>query len=325
MFQFGHVLGIIAADKDGIVKSVSCRNGDLKSNIIGDKWYNAFPILKEKNHKLDDKHPMSFRLPEIGRHILVNPSYGEKGDVSGLHILVEKIDEEGSSAQYLNKMLCFGKIVPGIAHEISNPLTYVSGLLQMFCSEADKDDPKKEAYEALVEEFERISKLVGCLFEFAKKSPTTKKIFNVNQVMCDVVIMVGYTLRNENIWLIKDLFPSELKIYGDNNKLKQVFLNLLQNSREAMPTGGKIYISTNLYNNDSVVIKFRDTGCGVAENQLENAFKPFYTTKINENGTGLGLSVCKSIIEEIGGTIDLSSKTSEGTDITIVLPISSSN
>ena len=326
MFQLENVLGIIVADRDGIIKSVSYSNGNFNSNLIGVEWYSALNIPREEyNKKVEGKYPKTFSLPEEGQKILVYPSYGEKEDISGFHILVEKIDEEKNSAQYLNKMLCFGEIVPGIAHEICNPLTYVSGWLQMFLEETHDNDPKKKTYETLIKEFERIAKLVRSLLAFAKQTPKSKQVFDVNQVIEDVVLMVVYTMKNENIELIKDLLHSELKIEGDSNKLKQVVLNLLQNSREAMPNGGKIYLSTNLIHNDSIIIQFRDTGCGFTEDQLSRIFRPFYTTKTNGKGAGLGLSVCKAITEELDGTIDLDSKVGEGTVITINLPRYSSN
>ncbi|MFQ5964481.1 MAG: sensor histidine kinase [Candidatus Scalinduaceae bacterium] len=320
MFQSEKVLGIIVTDRDGVVKSVSYSNGNFNSDIIGDKWYNAFRIPGKDFFKVEGEYPKIYKLPEIGQKILVHPSHGETGDTCGYHILVEQIDDEEKSTQYLNRMLCFGKIVPGIAHEICNPLTYVSGWLQMFLSETHDNDPKKKTYETLVQEFDRIAKLVSCLLEFAKQTPTSKKIFDVNQVIEDVILMVGYTMKNENIEVTKNLLYSELKIEGDCNRLKQVFLNLLQNAREAMPNGGKIYLSTNLIHDNSIMIQFRDTGCGITRDQRSKAFRPFYTTKINNNGTGLGLSVCKAMIEEIGGTIDLDSKIGEGTVITIILP-----
>jgi signal transduction histidine kinase len=326
MFQLENVLGIIVADRDGIIKSVSYSNGNFNSNLIGVEWYSALKIPREEyNKKVEGKYPKTFSLPEKGQKILVYPSYGEKEDISGFHILVEKIDEEKNSAQYLNKMLCFGEIVPGIAHEICNPLTYVSGWLQMFLAETHDNDPKKKTYEALIKEFERIAKLVRSLLAFTNQTPKSKQIFDVNQVIEDVALMVVYTMKNENIELIKDLLHSELKIEGDSNKLKQVVLNLLQNSREAMPNGGKIYLSTNLIHNDSIIIQFRDTGCGFTKDQLSKIFRPFYTTKTNGKGAGLGLSVCKAITEELDGTIDLDSKVGEGTVITINLPRYSPN
>ncbi|MHC4182255.1 MAG: sensor histidine kinase [Planctomycetota bacterium] len=325
MFQLENILGIIVTDRDGIVESVSYSNGNFNSNLVGVKWYNALKIPREEYNEVKDECHRIFSLPEEGQKISVYPSYGEKEGISGLHILVEKIDEEEDSAQYLNKMLCFGKVVPGIAHEICNPLTYVSGWLQMFLSETRDNDPKKKTYETLIKEFERIAKLVRSLLAFTKQTPKSKQIFDVNQAIEDVLFMVVYTMKNENIELAKDLLHSELLIEGDSNKLKQVILNLLQNSRESMSNGGKIYLSTNLTHNNSIVIRFRDTGCGLTEDQVSRIFRPFYTTKTNGKGAGLGLSICKAIVEEFGGTIDFGSKVGEGTVVTIDLPSYSSN
>ncbi len=141
MFQLENVLGIIVTDRDGIVKSISCSNGNFDSNLIGVKWYNALKISKEEYYKIEDKCPKIFSLPEERKKISVNPSYSKKGDISGFHILIEKIDDEKDSTQYLNKMLCFGEIVPGIAHEINNPLTIISGQLQLLLSETKSSTP----------------------------------------------------------------------------------------------------------------------------------------------------------------------------------------
>jgi two-component system NtrC family sensor kinase len=195
----------------------------------------------------------------------------------------------------------------------------------MFLAETRDNDPKKKTYETLIREFERIAKLVRSLLAFAKQTPKSKQIFDVNQVIEDVALMVVYTMKNENIELIKDLFHSELQANGDSNKLKQVILNLLQNSREAMPNGGEIYLSTNLIHNNSIIIQFRDTGCGLTKDQLSRIFRPFYTTKTNGKGAGLGLSVCNAIIEEFGGIMELVSEVGEGTVITINIPRYSSS
>ncbi len=320
MFQPENIMGIVVTDKDGIIKSVSHRNGVLNSSLIGIKWYNAFSIPVEESYKARDEYPKVFNLFESEQKISVYPSYGEDGDISGFHILVEKTDNGENSTQFLNKMLCLGKIVPGIAHEISNPLTYVSGWLQMFLSETHDTDPKKKTYTILIEEFERMAWLVNSLLEFAKQAPPTKEVFDVNQVIEDVVIMVGYTMKNENIEIVKKLSFSELKVAGDSNKLKQVFLNLLQNSREAMSSGGMVYLNTDLDQDNSIIIQFKDTGCGIAEDHLNKVFLPSYSNKTSDNGAGLGLSVCKTILNEFGGTMDVDSKVGIGTVITITLP-----
>ena len=320
MFEIENILGIVVTDRDGIIKSVSHNNGDLNSSLIGTRWYDAFSISVEESHSVEKENPKIFRLCESGRKISVSPSYDEAGDVSGLHILVEKDYGGKNYTQFLNKVSCLGEIVPGIAHEINNPLSYVSGWLQLFLVETNDTDPRKKTYEALIKEFERIATLVGSLLEFTKQTPGSKRIFDINQVIEDVVTMIGYTMKNENIEIIKNMLPSEIEMYGDSNRLKQVFLNMMQNAREAMPNGGAIYLSTNLVHDNSVLIQFRDTGCGISNDQLDKIFCLSYTTKAKGKCAGLGLSVCKTIIKELGGSIDIDSKVGVGTVVSLILP-----
>ncbi len=318
-----NVFGIIVTDKEGNIKTLSHNNNILDSGLIGAKWYDALSIPVEDSYKAEDENPKVFRVLETKQKISVAPSYDNKGDMSGLHILVEKMNEVENNAQYLNKVLCLGQIVPGIAHEINNPLTYVSGLLQMFQADASDTDPKKKTYEMLVSEFNRIADLVNYLLEFSQQNTGKKELFGVNKVTDDVIAMIGYTMMHENIEIIKDLLPSDVGIYGDSNMLKQVFVNLVQNARESMPNGGSIHLSTNLVQEDSVMIQLRDTGCGISQNKLNKIFGNSYTTKTNDKASGMGLPVCKAIIEEFGGTIDFDSKVGEGSVVSIVLPICS--
>ena len=320
MYETENILGIIVADKDGIIRSVSRSNGSLPSSLIGTKWYDAFSIPVEEVHIVEGSNPEVFRLRESGRKLSVFSSYDKEGSVFGFHILVERNYEGEDYTQFLNKVSCLGKIVPGIAHEINNPLAYVSGWLQMFLVEAQDTDPKKKTYELLIREFERIANLANSLLDFTRQTSRPKKVFDVNQVIEDVLTMIGYTMKNENVEIIKNLTFSEIEVYGESNRLKQVFINVMQNARETLPDGGAIYISTNIFQDNSALIQFRDTGCGMNKDQLNKIFCTSYTTKADGKGSGLGLSVCKTIIEEFGGTIDLESNIGEGTVVSIKIP-----
>ncbi len=320
MSEVKDILGIIVADKDGIIKSVSRTNGSLSSSLIGVKWYDAFSIPVEEVHVVEERSPEIFRLSESGEKLSVFSSYDKDGSVFGYHILVEENCEGDSYTQSLNKVSCLGEIAPGIAHEINNPLAYVSGWLQMFHVEMHDTDPKKKTYEALISEFARIATLSSCLLDFTRQTPMPKTAFDINQLVEEVMTMIGYTMKNENIEIKETLTLSDIVVYGDSNRMKQVFINLMQNARDAMPGGGTLYISTNNFQDDSVLIQFRDTGCGMSKDQLNKVFYLSYTTKADGKGSGLGLSVSKSIIKEFDGTIDLDSTIDEGTVASIILP-----
>ncbi len=320
MFEAENILGIVMADRDGVIMSVSHSNGSLPTDLIGTKWYDAFSVPVEEVHVAEERNPEIFRLCESEKKLSVFPSYDKEGSVLGFHILVEKNYEGESYSQFLNKVLSLGKIVPGIAHEINNPLTYVSGWLQMFLVETQDTDPKKKTYETLIREFERIANLANSLLDFTRQTSRPKKIFDVNQVIEDVITMIGYTMKNENVEIIKDLTFSKIEVYGESNRLKQVILNIMQNAKDAMPDGGAIYVSTNILKDSSVIIHFRDTGHGMDKDQLSKILHSSYTTKDNGKGSGLGLLVCKSITKEFGGTIDLESNIGKGTVVSIKLP-----
>jgi len=320
MIESENIMGIVVADKDGVIKSVSRTNGSLPSSLIGTKWYDAFSIPVEEIHIEAERSPEVFRLHESGEKLSVFPCYDQEGSILEFHILVEENSEGDSYTQSMNKVTCLGEIAPWIAHEINNPLAYVSGWLQMFLAETEDTDPKNKTYKTLISEFERIAVLSNSLLDFTRQTPRPKKAFDINQVVEEVITMIGYTMKNENIEIIKNLTLSDIVVYGDSNRLKQVVINLMQNARDVMPNGGSLHISTDIYQVDSVLIQFRDTGCGINKDQLNKVFRTSYTTKDDGKGSGLGLSVCKTIIKEFGGTIDLDSKIGEGTVASIILP-----
>ncbi len=320
MSEDENILGIIVTDKDGIIKSVSRTNGSLPSSLIGAKWYDAFSISAEEMQVEKERSPEIFRLHESGEKLSVFPSYDKEGNIFGFHILVEKNCEGKNHIQFLNKVSCLGKIAPEIAHEINNPLAYVSGWLQMFLAETNDTDPKRKTYETLIGEFERIANLTNSLLDFAKQASRPKKTFDVNQVIEDVITMIGYAMKNENVEIKGDFTSSDAVVHGESNRLKQVVLNVIQNAREAMQDGGTMYIRTNIIQDNLIQIQFSDTGCGMSQDQLNKAFCPSYTTRADGRGSGLGLSVCKNIIDEFGGTVGLRSNIGEGTVVSIKLP-----
>ncbi len=320
MSEADNILGIVVADKDGIIKSVSRTNGSLPSSLIGARWYDAFEISVEEVHVVEERSPAIFKLCESDKKLSVFPSYDKEGNVFGFHILVEKNSKNENHLQFLNKVSCLGEIAPEIAHEINNPLAYVSGWLQMFLAQAQDSDPKKKTYETLIGEFERIASLTNSLLDFAKQASRPKKTFDVNQVIEDVITMIGYAMKNGNVEIKENFTSSEIVVYGESNRLKQVVLNIMQNAREAMQDGGTMYISTNITQGDLVQIQLSDTGCGMNKDQLNKAFCPSYTSRADGRGSGLGLSVCKNIVSEFGGTVDIESNVGEGTVVSIKLP-----
>ncbi|MCH8328876.1 MAG: hypothetical protein IIB81_00615 [Nanoarchaeota archaeon] len=170
-------------------------------------------------------------------------------------------------------------------------------------------------------QIDRISMFKYKLFVLDKSIEELKKIVEGQTGKNKEAAKIALKLISlKNIEIIKNMLPSKIETYGDSNRLKQVFLNMMQNAREAMPNGGAIYLSTNLVHDNSVLIQFRDTGCGISNDQLDKIFCLSYTTKAKGKCAGLGLSVCKTIINELGGSIDIDSKVGVGTVVSLILP-----
>ena len=181
----------------------------------------------------------------------------------------------------------------------------------------------------LTEESERISKIVNELLNFASQRASEKKEVDLKSILEDVLLLVGYQMRVENIEIVKN-FESGWTVdsaliptigFADPYKLKQLFLNLIQNARDAMPNGGKLFVSLRHIEGNTVEVEVRDTGCGIPRENLNKVFEPFYTSNGHVHRTGLGLFVCKKIIEEHAGKLSLKSTVEEGTVVTVTLPL----
>ena len=144
---------------------------------------------------------------------------------------------------------------------------------------------------------------------------------DVNRVMNDVLVLVEHQLRTSNIRIRRDLSPTPTMVQGVEGKLQQVFLNLILNARDAMPTGGWLSISSR-GDGERAVIEVADTGTGIASDDLSRIYDPFFTTKAVGQGTGLGLSIVYSVVQEHRGAIDCRTGAG-GTRFTVTLPVPS--
>ncbi|PKR85019.1 PAS domain-containing sensor histidine kinase [Heyndrickxia camelliae] len=234
------------------------------------------------------------------------------------HIIIRDITERKKTQELLlnsEKLSVAGQLAAGIAHEVRNPLTAIKGFLQLMQSELnthttyfDIIESEMNRIELILTELLVLSKPQDLKFEMkdiAVIIEHVKALIDTNAIMKNIVINTYYECEN-------------LMIRCDENQLKQVFINLLKNSIEAMPDGGKITIEVINHGKDKVKILFKDTGSGIPKELLKKIGQPFFTTK--ENGTGLGIMVSKQIIENHHGTMHIWSDP-HGTIIEIILPV----
>jgi two-component system, NtrC family, sensor kinase len=220
------------------------------------------------------------------------------------------------------KLSAVGEFVAGVAHELNNPLTSLIGYAELLQAGA-VDDDARSSLKRISNSADRCHKIVQSLLSFARQHPPERKLTNVNTVVDSVVDILIYELRTSNIQVIKELSPHLPRLLVDPHQLQQVFLNIVNNARQAVEAfrpQGSIRISTGAAG-QRVWIRFQDDGPGISAENLAKIFNPFFTTKPVGKGTGLGLSLSYGIIQEHGGSITAESKVGQGTTFTIDLPV----
>lgn len=228
-----------------------------------------------------------------------------------------------------DKMMSLGRLAASVVHEINNPLAGVLNylrLMQRILAKESVDEERLKEFEGflnLVEsETDRCSKIVASLLRFARMEPPRFGTASIEELIDRSVLLCQHKLDLSNIQLEIDLRPGLPSVTGDFNQLQQCVFNLIFNAIDAMPEGGVLKVACR-YDTDRrfVAVSFKDSGCGIAPDDLTHIFEPFYTTKSLGHGVGLGLSTVYGIVKEHKGTVNAKSNPGEGTEFTIVLPI----
>jgi signal transduction histidine kinase len=236
------------------------------------------------------------------------------------HQTTVTIRELALSNQYNENI---GKLAAGIAHEIRNPLTTIKGFLQLIQPYLISID--KEQYATItMSEIDRINAIIYDFLQAAKPFENIRETISINQLIEDICLLYKSESLMKNISVSTNLIKNCPSVFINRKQLQQVLVNIFKNAFEAIEEKkgkklGMVHISTYI-NQENVIISIKDNGCGIEEESLNNIFDPFYTTK--KDGTGVGLNLCKKMIEEAGGHLYAKSKLNVGTTFIIELPIS---
>jgi two-component system, NtrC family, sensor kinase len=217
-----------------------------------------------------------------------------------------------------DKLAALGEFALSVGHEIKNPLTSIKTFCQLVARKFQDPNFIEKFIDIVPFEIERLENVLNQLLSFTKSPARARKVFNVESIIDDLLTLMSYEAFKSKVNIIRKYSHSASAIRGAPEQLKQVFMNLFINAIQAMPQGGRLTITTQTVDN-FVEISFKDSGYGITEENLNKVFKPFFTTK--DNGSGLGLSITKRIIEEHNGTIFATSHTSEGSNFIVRLPI----
>ncbi|WP_188006699.1 histidine kinase [Sporosarcina sp. ANT_H38] len=213
------------------------------------------------------------------------------------------------------KLRAIGEIAASVAHEVRNPMTAISGFVQMMNN--DPENPYRAYTEILHSEINRVELIVSEFLVLSKPNPRTSTEFCIEKSLRDVVLLFEPEFINRCIFFDIQIPKDSAIIMGNEDGMKQVFINLLKNSCEAIVKNGTITVVVT-FQDEVVSIIIRDNGPGMDPETINNLFEPFYTTK--PEGTGLGMLIIKKIIAEQGGTIIVNSKKNHGTETMITLP-----
>jgi PAS domain S-box-containing protein len=284
------------------------------------------PLLPWINRKIWTQSSHQEMIIQTQTHQTIKLNVSPLKDASGgLVVTLENITEKKKMEEQLlqaSKLASIGKLTAGISHEIGNPLASISSLVQELRSlpltSQEEITFTNDSLQEINSHIERIAKTVRSLGDFARISSGEKVSANIAEVLERTVNLVKYDKRFKNIKFVTqvgDIPPFQM----NPDQIQQVFLNLMLNTLDAMPEGGRLEV--NIRKIDATVeITFSDTGLGIDESVIDRIFDPFFTTKPMGKGTGLGLSICYGIIKDHNGTINVKSKKGIGTIFTILLP-----
>jgi PAS domain S-box-containing protein len=311
-------------------EAVTMIGAKQKDEVIGTSIYNyVFPEYKERlierlNQVKKEVHPLNnieYKFIKLDGSVFdfegssMFITYGGKEAVLSIgNDITTRNKQTEQLLQKSEKLALLGQMAAGIAHEIRNPLTSIKGFIQLFKSETQQ----VEYYDIVLSELDRINNIVGEFLVLAKPTAAVFAEKDVKELIKDVVTLINTQSILNNVQIFVEFECDLPKISCEENQLKQVFLNLLKNAIEAMPTGGNIDVRVKGKEEGKISIQIIDQGIGIPKERIPTLGEPFYTTK--EKGTGLGLMTCYKIIESHNGQLTIDSAVNEGTTIEIILP-----
>jgi signal transduction histidine kinase len=217
-------------------------------------------------------------------------------------------------------MASIGLLAAGVAHEVNTPLAGISSYTQMLREQVAAEDPRAPLLEKIEKQTFRAAKIINNLLNFSRSGKAELEPLDLNKVLADVLSLMEHQLQGAHIKVRRELAERLPEVQGNENRMQQVFFNLLLNARDAMPRGGWLTLVTRA-EDEAVVVEVRDTGDGIKREHIKRIYDPFFTTKGIGRGTGLGLSVSYGIVQEHGGAIAVDSIPGQGTTFRVTLPV----
>ena len=222
-----------------------------------------------------------------------------------------------------DRLASVGEMSAGIAHEIKNPLAGIKGAITVLADDFTEDDPRREVIHKVLEQISRLDKAATDLLFFGRPGKPSPDYVDTNDLLKKTMFFVSQHPEAKNVHQTKEFTRNLPPVWVDGKQLQQVFFNIILNAIQAMKDGGALLLHTELLEKPGshfVQVMISDSGPGIKPEDFEKIFAPFFTTKTQ--GTGLGLAICRQLVEQQGGTVEISSRVGKGTQVVIVLPVS---
>jgi len=249
----------------------------------------------------------------------------ETATVGSFVDLTERIDMERALSRtqqqllHSEKLAAMGRLTSQVAHELNNPLYGIMNTLELLKSEVPEGNKRRKLLDMSLSEIVRLADMLKKMLSFSKPEQEIKKPVDVNTIADEILMLHEKQLKEHNIIIKTDFDPGIPQVHASTNQLRQVFLNMVSNARDAMPEGGTLTVKS-FMSPGFVNMQFADTGVGIKQENIGRIFDSFFTTKSSVKGVGLGLSVCYGFIKDHGGDIRVDSAPGEGAAFTISLP-----
>jgi signal transduction histidine kinase len=284
-------------------------------------------------------HLETVRVRKDGRRLDVFISFSPIRDANGKITAASSIKRDITEQKRLNeelramtqqvwqaaKLASVGELAASIAHELNNPLATVTLRVESVLARTPTEDSRRRPLEIIRQEVQRMSDLVANLLQFSRRGNDQISTVDVAQELTRTIELVQHNLRKHQIQLVREFAPDVPPIFADRQKLRQIFLNIITNAADAMPSGGTLQLRVGprrlVDGEPGVHLEFIDTGGGISRENMEKVMEPFFTTKEDGKGTGRGLAICRRIVQEHQGAFEITSEPGKGTTVRVSLPV----
>ncbi len=330
---------VISVDNKGIIKTFNRKSEEifnkkkeevlkkdcqevLNLNILGESIFKKC-LLEKKNISQEiilEEKGLKKKILDLNSSFLTD----ESGEITGVVAVIRDVTEIKDLNEEVarhKRLAALGKLSAGIAHEIRNPLSSIRGLAQFVYNSFSKTDERKEDLNTIIQEVDRLNKLVVQVLDFAKLKKPSLTRFSLNDLIRKIAELFKLEIKDKQVKFSLELSPDISQIQADEDQVKQILMNVIINAIQAIPKKGEIKIKTEkalLKGESAVKLIIKDSGVGITEKDFNQIFDPFFSTK--DQGSGLGLSIVYKLIEAHQGEIKVESKEGKGTKFIIFLP-----